>query len=507
MALRRPTADDLRRLAEMNHFALDAEEAGDYLALLPLLFSGLETLAAEPRAAAADVAGRDPGARPAAVDDPLNAIVRRCRVTGAPTGALAGKRIGVKDNIAIARIPMTCASRMLEGYVPERDATIVRRVLEAGAEIVAVLNMDNLAFAAAGDTSAYGPTLNPHDRTRLAGGSSGGSAAALYYDDIDLTLGSDQGGSIRVPSSWCGTVGLKPTHGLVPYTGAVGIDATIDHAGPMARTVADVALLLEVIAGKDRLDPRQGEAPVAPYRAELGRGVADLRVGVLREGFGLELAEADVERTVRAAIDRLAAAGACVGEASVPAHRHAGPIFSAIVAEGMTALLAGNGVGHHWKGWYDESLAAFLAERRRRRGADLPPPLKLTLLLGTWIQEQHPGQLYPRAQNRRRDLVAAYDRALAEVDVLALPTTPVKAYRNDPGRSRRERVIMGWNMQGNTSPFDVTGHPAISVPCGWAAGLPVGLMLVGRHFDEGTVLRVAAAVEREAGERADKART
>ena len=169
MALRKPSPSDLHRLAEANHFALDAEEVADYHALLPLPFAGLEALAAEPPAAAAVVSDRDHGAPPLAADDPLNAIVRRCRVTGAPTGTLAGKRLGVKDNIAIAGIPMTCGSRLLKGYVPARDATIVRRVLDAGGEIVAVLNMDNLAFAAAGDTSAYGPTLNPHDPTRLAG--------------------------------------------------------------------------------------------------------------------------------------------------------------------------------------------------------------------------------------------------------------------------------------------------------------------------------------------------
>ncbi|MGE3497647.1 MAG: amidase [Candidatus Binatia bacterium] len=496
MALRAPNADELRRLAAANHFALDAEEAADYAALIPLMLSGLDALAATPREAPTDRTGRDTGGRPAPADDPLNAIVRRCSVRGAATGKLAGKRIGVKDNIAIAGIPMTCGSRLLEGYVPERDATIITRVLNAGAEIVAVTNMDNMAFAAAGDTSAYGPTLNPHNRDHLAGGSSGGSAAALCYEGIDLALGGDQGGSIRVPSAWCGTVGIKPTHGLVPYTGIVGIDATIDHAGPMARTVSDAALLLDVIAGKDPADPRQGEVPTAPYRDALDRGVRGLRIGVLREGFGLDGAEADVDAAVRAALDGLAAAGAKIEPVSVPAHREAGPIFSGIVAEGMTALLQGNGVGYHWPGQYDEELAAFLGTQRRARGDELPAPLKVTLLVGTWVQEQYPGLLYPRAQNRRRDLRAAYDRALEQCDLLAMPTTPMKAYRNASGLTRRARVIRGWAHQGNTSPFDVTGHPAISVPCGRSGGLPIGLMLVGRHFDEVGVLRAAAAVER-----------
>ena len=159
---------------------------------------------------------------------------------GAKEGKLAGKRIGIKDNVCVAGIPMTCASRVLEGYVPDIDANVVLRILDAGGEIAAILNMDNFAFSGGGDTSANGPTRNPHNAEHLAGGSSGGSAAALYYPDIDLTIGGDQGGSIRIPASWCRVVGLKPTHGLVSYTGIVGIDATFDHTGPMARTAADV---------------------------------------------------------------------------------------------------------------------------------------------------------------------------------------------------------------------------------------------------------------------------
>jgi amidase len=505
MASRAPTPDDLRRLAPTVHFTLDDTEAADYHALLPLLLPGLESIAASPDARPA-VTGRDPGTRPSREDDPLNAIVRRCRVRGADTGPLAGKRVAVKDNVSIAGIPLTCGSRVLEDYVPARDATVVTRILEAGAEIVAVTNMDDLAFAGSGETSAYGATLNPHDRTRLAGGSSSGSAAALFYDDVDLAIGGDQGGSIRMPSAWCGIVGLKPTHGLVPYTGIVGLDATIDHVGPMARTVADTALLLEVIAGRDGLDPRQGAVRTARYGEALSGGVRGVRIGVVHEGFGQDGAEADVDAAVRAALDRLARAGATLVDVSVPAHREVGPLFGALVVEGMAALLAGYGVGHHWQGWYDESLAAFLGARLPARGADLPEPLKLTLLVAAWVRERHPGRVYPRAQNRRRAFVAAYDRVLADVDLLAMPTTPMKAYRHDPRRTRRERVSLDWSIQANTSPFDVTGHPAISVPCGRADGLPIGLMLVGRHFEESAVLRVAEAVEQESGVRVPRAR-
>ena len=170
--------------------------------------------------------------RPSRQDDPLNAIVRRCSIKGAPSGKLAGKRLGIKDNVCIAGVPMTCASLVLDGYVPDIDATIITRILDAGGEVTAVLNMDNFAFSGGGHTSAYGATRNPHNPDHTA-------AAALSYDDIDMTIGGDQGGSIRIPASWCGVVGHKPTHSLVPYTGIVGIDATFDHTGPMTKTVAD----------------------------------------------------------------------------------------------------------------------------------------------------------------------------------------------------------------------------------------------------------------------------
>ncbi|MCS6925537.1 MAG: amidase family protein, partial [Candidatus Binatia bacterium] len=249
MALRRPSGEDLHRLAAANHFALSPEEVDAYLALLPDMFTALDLLDQTPTQHPPLIyRERDPGNRPSRQEDPLNAIVRRCSVKGAKTGKLAGKRIGIKDNVCIAGIPMTCASLVLDGYVPDVDATIVTRILDAGGEITAILNMDNFAFSGGGDTSAYGPTRNPHNPEYLAGGSSGGSGAALYYDDIDLTIGGDQGGSIRIPASWCGVVGLKPTHSLVPYTGIVGIDPTFDHAGPLGRTVADVALFLEVLA-------------------------------------------------------------------------------------------------------------------------------------------------------------------------------------------------------------------------------------------------------------------
>lgn len=496
MILRRPTAEDLLRAAETNYLELTEEELADFQALIPGQFASFDLLELMPcPPQPIKYKERDPGYRPSKEDDPLNVIVRRCSVKGAASGKLAGKRVGLKDNICVAGVPMTCASLVLDGYVPDVDATIVTRLLDAGAEIVAKLNMDNFAFSGRGDTSSFGPQLNPHNPQHLTGGSSGGSGAALYYDYVDITMGGDQGGSIRIPASWCGVVGLKPTYGLVPYTGIVGIDHTCDHTGPMGRTVADVALTLEVIAGKDPLDPRQGQVRVQKYTEAIGAKLDGLHIGILKEGFGVDVSEADVDTTVRKALKEFSKLGAKVTEISIPAHADALPIVWGVLVEGMAALWQSNGLGYHWQGFYNTSLAEALGKFRRTQADDLSPTLKLTLLVGTYLNERYHGRLHAKAQNLRRVLRSNYDKALGQVDVLAMPTTPMKAHKYDPEIDRQGIVTLGLNMLNNTAPFNVTGHPAISIPCGKSKGLPVGLMLVTKHFQESTLFRAAHAFE------------
>jgi amidase len=413
---------------------------------------------------------------------------------------LAGKRLGVKDNVAIAGVPLTCGSRFFADYVPDRDATVVSRILEAGGEIVAVLNMENLALTARGDHSAFGPVVNPHDPARVAGGSSGGSAAALFYDDVDVTIGGDQGGSIRIPASWCGIVGLKPTYGLVPYTGIVGVEPTIDHAGPMGRTVADVALLLDVIAGYDPNDPRQRWIPGLPtYREARATRLDGMRIGVVREAFGLAVSDPAVDETVHAAGRALDELGATVREVSVPLHAIAGMTLVPIMIEGAARWLDGNHAGHGLHGHHDVALLRAVAASRRARAAELPPNFRVMLVAAQLLQEQYGGEVYARAQNRRPELVAAYDRVLAEADVLVMPTTPMTAPLAGAAHDALGLITGSSDAILNTAPFDVTGHPALSVPCGTAAGLPVGMMIVGRRFDEPTVLRVASAYEQRRG--------
>ena len=258
------------------------------------------------------------------------------------------------------------------------------------------------------------------------------------------------------------------------------------------------ALLLEVIAGKDPLDPRQYEVPVQPYTQELGKDVRGLRVGVVREGFGTPVSQPGVDAKVVEAISALGELGAEVHEVSIPAHLEAGGITWALIAEGMAALVYGNGVGHHSKGLYNESFANTLGKSLQAQAQDLPAQVKLVVLMGSYLNQAYHGRLYAKAQNQRRALQAAYDTVLEQYDVLVMPTTPMVAQRHEARQSVQQSLNFGWTMLANTAPFDMTGHPSLTVPCGKSDGLPVGLMLTGRHFEDGTLLRMGHAFEQQA---------
>ncbi len=411
--------------------------------------------------------------------------------------------MAVKDNVCVAGIPMMNGSAALEGYVPEIDATVVTRTLDAGATIVGKAVCEDLCFSGGSHTAATGPVLNPRAPGRSAGGSSSGSAVLVATGEADLAIGGDQGGSIRMPSCWTGVVGHKPTYGLVPYTGIFPLEMTLDHTGPIGPTVADVALFLEVLAGADGHDPRQPSVvPTERYSGGLDGDLTGVRVGLLTEGFGWEgRSEEAVDAAVRDAARRLEKAGAAVAEVSVPMHRMAMPVWMAIGMEGATDLMIhGNGLGTGWKGYYATGLAEAFARGRRERVNDLADTVKLAMLLGEHLRLTSGGQHYGRGQNLGRTLRAAYDGALEGADVLVMPTlpmlpTPLPA----PGAPRAEYIGRAFEMVLNTAPFDVTGHPAISVPCHPHGSLPIGMMIVGRHFADAAVLRVAAAVEELGG--------
>jgi amidase len=440
---------------------------------------------------------RTPGYRPLPEENPRNAWYRKVVVKGAPSGKLKDKKIALKDNIMLAGVPMMNGSATLEGYVPEFDATVVSRILDAGGEIVGKVHCECFCMSGGSHTGSVGPVHNPHKMGYSAGGSSSGSGVVVALGEADMAMGGDQGGSIRMPASFCGVYGLKPTWGLVPYTGVMPIEIFVDHTGPMTATVADNALLLEVIAGDDGYDPRIKAPKVEEYTKALGGGVNGLKIGVLSEGFQQPNSEPAVNERVREAAKHFRSLGATVEDVSIPMHLLGPAIWTPIGVEGMTqTMMFGDGYGLSRSDLYSTSLMDF--HRGWRRQADsLSETTKLFLLLGTYINNTFGPRYYGKALNISRRLAAAYDRALQEYDLLLLPTTPMTATPlPPPNASREDYVARALEMIANTAPFDISHHPAMSLPCGMVDGLPVGLMLVGRHFEESTIYRAAHAFEK-----------
>jgi len=499
MTVRRPTREEVRALAGDLNMNFGEVELDSFHALLLPAFAAYDAIEAMPEQLPAVAYPRLPGRRPGAGEDPNNAWYVKTEVRGAATGELAGRTVALKDSICLAGVAMMDGASTLEGYVPDVDATVVTRILDAGGTILGKTNCEFLCFSANSYTSATGPTHNPHRRGTTSGGSSSGSAAAVAAGEVDMAVGGDQGGSIRVPAAFCGIVGLKPTYGLVPYTGIMSSELTLDHAGPMTRTVADNALLLEVLAGPDGLDPRQGpqQGPrgAGRYTGAIGLGVDGLRIGMVREGFGRANSEPAVDAAVVAAASRFAALGAVVEDVSVPMHRDGPAIWRAIAAEGGLATMMGNGFGTGWKGLYVSSLHAAHGAWHRRAD-ELPDSLKVSMLLGRHFAKTSNGRFYAKAQNLSRQLRAAYDDALSRFDLLLMPTAPMQAPPIPPADASRELLVRrSGEALGNTMPFDTSGHPALSVPCGIVDDLPTGMMLVARHFGEATIYRAAAAFE------------
>lgn len=439
---------------------------------------------------------RTPGYRPDAIEDPQNAWYRKTTIKGAAKGKLKGKTVSLKDNIQLAGVPMMNGSASLEGFVPDFDATVVSRILDAGGEIAGKAHCEWFCMSGSSFTNAMGPVHNPWRRGTSAGGSSSGSAVTVATGQVDMSIACDQGGSIRMPSSFCGIYGMKPTFGLVPYTGIMPIEIQIDHAGPMSRTVEDNALLLEVIAGDDGYDPRIKAPIVQEYTKALTGNIRGLRIGILKEGFEDPYADPAVNSKVRAAAKRLEELGAVVTEVSVPMHHDAAAIFTPIVTEGATmTMFNGDGYGASRNDLYSVAMMDF-HRGWRRTANDMPPTAKFVLLLGQHVLDTYGTRFYGKSMNITRRLRAAYDAALTQVDLLLMPTTPITAQAfPDADCSLADYLEHGLNMIGITAPFDITHHPAMSVPCGLSEGLPVGMMLVGRHFDEQTIYRAAHAFE------------
>jgi amidase len=497
--VRRPTPEQMHDIVNSLHLNMSPGEVAEYLDVLEGTFQAYDRVNELPDYLPPVRYPRTPGYRPGANENPLNAWAVKTEVRGASHGPLSGKRIVLKDNICLAGVPMMNGASTLEGYVPDIDATLVTRILDAGGTIVGKAHCEYFCLSGGSHTSALGPVHNPYKRGYSAGGSSSGCGALVGAGEVEMAIGGDQGGSVRMPACYSGCYGMKPTHGLVPYTGIMPIEATIDHAGPMTATVGDNALLLEVIAGPDGLDPRQYNPQVEKYSfaSGLGRGVSSMRIGLVKESFGWPASESDVDAKVREAAERLRAAGAIIEEISIPMHRDGAAIWTPIALEGLTAqMMHGNGMGFNWKGLYTTSLLDAHANWRARAD-ELSRTLKISMLAGEYFIKHHRGHFYAKAQNLSRLLRKSYDDVLARYDLLLMPTLPMKATPLPPANAPLALWCQrGFEMLPNTCPFDVTGHPAMSIPCGMSDGLPIGMMLIGKHYGETTMYRAAHAFEK-----------
>ncbi|MFO1352848.1 MAG: amidase [Gammaproteobacteria bacterium] len=494
MTVRSPSPDQLRQLADGFGMHLSAAELAAFQELFTGAAAAYGVVDAMPDYLPPVKYPRTPGYQPEGVENPYNAWYVKSTIKGAPRGKLAGKTVVLKDNICLAGVPMMVGASTLEGYVPDVDATIVVRMLDAGATILGKAHCEYFCLSGSSNTGARGFVHNPWKRGYTAGGSSSGSAVLVAAGEADMAIGGDQGGSIRMPASFCGIVGLKPTYGLVPYTGVMPIELTLDHVGPMTRDVADNALLLEVIAGADGLDPRQYAPRTARYTRALGEDVRGLRIGVVGEGFGQ--GDAAVDAKVRNAAARFAQLGAEVEDVSLPLHAQGKAIWTPIGLEGLTELMMkGNGYGTNARGLFVTSLVDAHAHWRGRAD-EFSPTLKFALLAGEYFGQVYRHRYYAKAQNLSRKLRAAYDAALERHDILLMPTVPLlPTPMPAPGAPITEIVQHALGFNANCIPTNLTGHPALTVPCGLYDGLPVGMMLIARHWQETTLYQAAHAFE------------
>ncbi len=496
MSIARPSPEQIQALGSDLHIEVSNSEAQEFAELINGNLDIYAVLDQLPDDLPPVKYPRTPGERPAPADNPLNAWYWQTDIHGADDGLLKDKRVVFKDNIMVAGVPMMNGSATLEGYVPDVDATAVTRVLDAGGIVAGKAHSEYFCTSGGSHTNATGPIHNPHRHGHTAGGSSSGCGALVAAGEVDMAVGTDHGGSCRIPAAFCGIVGMKPTFGLVPYTGAMPIDMTIDYVGPMTRDVADNARLLEVLAGADGIDPVQAGIRVDQYTNALDSDPKGLRIAVITEGFDHSNSDPAVDRSVREAAKVFEKLGATVDEVSIPLHRASAAIWTPIYIEGLVvSMMHDNGFGKNRAGGYVPSLMRYHAAWREQTHK-FGPQTKLVMLTGEYMTKAYGGLYYAKAQNLRPRLTAAYDQVLVNYDLLLMPTLPITAPALPAADAdAAEIVARALEMVPNTPAFDLTGHPSISLPCGEVDGLPVGMMLNGRHFEESTVYRAAHAYE------------
>jgi len=404
---------------------------------------------------------------------------------------LAGVPVGIKDVLTMRGAPATAGSLILEGYRPPYDATSVTRLESAGAVLLGKLNCDEFAMGSSNENSAYGPVRNPRAMDRVPGGSSGGSAAAVAANLAVATLGTDTGGSIRQPAAFCGVVGVLPTYGRVSRYGLIAFASSLDRVGPFTKNVKDAATVLQVLAGQDHMDATSSERPVGDYVAELGKPVEGLRIGVPEEYFGEGL-DSEIREAIERVLAGLKTDKCLVKPVSLPHTKYAIPTYYVIAtAEASANLSRFDGVRY---GLRDGNAKTLSDLYRRTRDAGFGAEVKRRILLGTYsLSAGYYDAYYKKAQQVRSLLTRDFLTAFADVDVLVAPVTPTPAFRlgektDDPVKMYLEDIY--------SVAASLAGICGVSVPCGVTKdGLPIGVQVLGRHFEEGTMLRVAKAVE------------
>ncbi len=500
-----PSAADVESLARLEGIELKEGKAADLLGTVAALVEAAaraeerETLRPELRPGR-----RDPGRRPSPEEDPYNAFIRRCLVEGAPSGPLAGRTVAVKDNIAVGGVPMTEGSHF-PVFVPSADAVVVERVLDAGGTIIGTLNMDELGGGATGVMSAFGPARNPVDPARSAGGSSGGAGSAVRSGAVDVALGVDQGGSGRIPAAFCGVVGVKATHGLVPSHGVGHIDHTIDHVTPLARSVHDAALLLEVIAGDDWRDPQWVRGPITTgsYVSAADAGVEGMRIGVIEESVNSVECDAVVLEGLERAVGALQEAGATVERFSLPAWADGFATYMPYVAHLIANMIRSEGVGYGHLGYVDVDRMHAFAVARRAQSLNLNPYVKCWLLADRYLHDRHLNVSFGILQNQRLLIRRRVSEAFARFDLLLTPTVPMVAPKLFDREPSIDELLSHTPaaVAFNTAPLNLTGHPGLSVPTEWGRGgaLPTAVQIIAPHFAEHEAFRAAFALESELG--------
>jgi amidase len=499
-----PTLDDVKTLAALDSIQLEAGEAEQLLPVVAGLVSTVD------RTDGLDLAelglpssNRETRSyQPSRDEDPFNVFISKCRVEGAAEGPLVGYTVGLKDNISLVGVPTTNGSRITP-YMPSLDAVVVERILAAGGTIVGKLNMDDFGTTGTGETSAFGPPRNPVNPSHSAGGSSGGSGAAVRAGEVDLALGVDQGGSGRIPAAFCGVVAVKATHGLVPSFGITHIDHTLDCITPIARTVGDAARFLEVIAGRDWRDPQwvRGEIRTGSYAAAV-TGVDGLSVAVIEEAWSEAICSPAVLDGARRAARVLEEGGATVTRISLPLWEYALAIFQPYIACLVANMFRSEGIGYGHLGAVDADVVEGLANAGGVESSKLAKQLKCWVIADRYLHDRYANAPYARLQNLRIVFREQVSRALQDYDLLLTPTLPLTAPRlleGNPSFSEISGRTSG-SLVYNTAPLNLSGHPALSIPSGADdAGLPTAVQLVAAHFDEATAFRAAFELEKALG--------